>query len=77
MLTLRFIERSSGGDAYRVSAAVQDRHPDALLAAPVLVRSALARVPFADGGGWLVETKKRDADDAMPGVVSVKPARSN
>lgn len=77
VLTLRFIERSSGGDAYRVSAAVQDRHPDALLAAPVLVRSALARVPFADGGGWLVETKKRDADDAMPGVVSVKPARSN
>ncbi|MCS3395832.1 DUF4136 domain-containing protein [Burkholderia thailandensis] len=76
VLTLRFVERSSGSDAYRVSAAVQDRHPDALLAAPALVRSALARVPFADGKGWLVETKKRDAD-AMPGVVSVKPVRAN
>ncbi|AOJ69073.1 MULTISPECIES: DUF4136 domain-containing protein [Burkholderia] len=76
VLTLRFVERSSGRDAYRVSAAVQDRRPDALQAAPVLVRSALARVPFADGNGWLVETKKADAS-ALPGVVSVKPARSN
>ncbi|MDN7673596.1 DUF4136 domain-containing protein [Burkholderia oklahomensis] len=76
VLTLRFVERSSGAEAYRVSAAVQDRRPDALRAAPALVRSALARVPYTDGKGWLVETKKSDAD-AMPGVVSVKPARSN
>ncbi|AOJ02137.1 MULTISPECIES: DUF4136 domain-containing protein [Burkholderia] len=76
VLTLRFVERSSGAEAYRVSAAVQDRRPDALRAAPALVRSALARVPYTDGNGWLVETKKRDAD-AMPGIISVKPARSN
>ncbi|KVN17647.1 MULTISPECIES: DUF4136 domain-containing protein [unclassified Burkholderia] len=73
VLTLRFVERSSGNDAYRVSAAVQDRHPDALRATPVLVKSALARVPFSDGGGWLVKTKQGEAG-ATPGVVSVKPA---
>jgi hypothetical protein len=73
VLTLRFIDAKSGADAYRVSAAVQDREPDPLQAAPTLVRSALAQVPFSGAGGWLVKTKKDDAG-GMPGVVSVAPA---
>lgn len=73
VLTLRFIDRKSGAEAYRVSAAVQDRRPDALQAAPTLVRSALAQVPFGAAGGWLVKTKKDDAG-GLPGVVSVAPA---
>ncbi|WP_323120883.1 DUF4136 domain-containing protein [Burkholderia alba] len=73
VLTLRFVDQKTGADAYRVSAAVKDRHADALHAAPTLVRSALAQVPFSGANGWFVKTKKDDAG-GMPGVVSVVPA---
>ncbi|MGS0893120.1 DUF4136 domain-containing protein [Burkholderia stagnalis] len=72
VLTLRFVDAKSGADVYRVTAALRDREPGAQ-AAPALVKSALAKVPFELGGGWLVKTKKDDAG-GMPGVVSVKPA---
>ncbi|KVE29242.1 hypothetical protein WS67_05100 [Burkholderia singularis] len=71
MLTLRFVERATGNEAYRVSAIVQDRQADALQAAPALVQSALAKLPFA-GGGWFVKTKQDDQGNVL-GVVSVKP----
>ncbi|HEM7810679.1 DUF4136 domain-containing protein [Burkholderia multivorans] len=73
VLTLRFVDAKSGADVYRVSAALRDREPGVQHAVPALVTSALAKLPFDAGGGWLVETKKDDAG-AMPGVVSVKPA---
>ena len=75
VLTLRFVDAKSGADVYRVSAALRDRDPGTQQAAPALVKSALAKVPFGDGGGWLVKTKKDDAG-GMPGVVSVKPAEA-
>ncbi|MDR0241872.1 MAG: DUF4136 domain-containing protein [Burkholderia sp.] len=75
VLTLRFVDAQSGADVYRVSAALRDRDPGTQLAAPALVKSALAKVPFGDGSGWLVKTKKDDAG-GMPGVVSVKPAET-
>ncbi|RQZ23824.1 DUF4136 domain-containing protein [Burkholderia sp. Bp9017] len=73
VLTLRFVDAKSGADVYRVSASLRDRDPGTQEAAPTLVKSALAKVPFEPGNGWLVKTKKDDAG-AMPGVVSVKPA---
>ncbi|WP_175740657.1 DUF4136 domain-containing protein [Burkholderia ambifaria] len=73
VLTLRFVDASSGADVYRVSASLRDRDAGTQQAAPTLVRSALAKLPFEQGDGWLVKTKKDDAG-AMPGVVSVKPA---
>ncbi|NTZ85349.1 DUF4136 domain-containing protein [Burkholderia metallica] len=73
VLTLRFVDAQSGADVYRVSASLRDRDPGTQQAAPALVKSALAKVPFGDGSGWLVKTKKDDAG-GMPGVVSVKPA---
>ncbi|MCA8036138.1 DUF4136 domain-containing protein [Burkholderia arboris] len=73
VLTLRFVDAKSGADVYRVSASLRDRDPGTQQAAPALVKSALAKVPFGDGTGWLVKTKKDDAG-GMPGVVSVKPA---
>ncbi|ONX54018.1 hypothetical protein A8F17_39695 [Burkholderia cenocepacia] len=73
VLTLRFVDAKSGADVYRVSASLRDRDPGTQQAAPALVKSALAKVPFGDGSGWLVKTKKDDAG-GMPGVVSVKPA---
>ncbi|WP_179404033.1 DUF4136 domain-containing protein [Burkholderia guangdongensis] len=72
-LTLRFVDAKTNAQAYRVSAALQDREPGSLEAAPALVKSALAKLPFDAGGRWLVKTKKDDAG-GMPGVVSVKPA---
>ncbi|KWH54246.1 DUF4136 domain-containing protein [Burkholderia sp. AU39826] len=73
VLTLRFVDAQSGADVYRVSASLRDRDPGTQQAAPALVKSALAKVPFGDGTGWLVKTKKDDAG-GMPGVVLVKPA---
>ncbi|MDI7066128.1 hypothetical protein QMO17_33330, partial [Klebsiella pneumoniae] len=42
-LTLRFFERASGREVYKVSAASSDRDADPLHAMPLLVKSALAR----------------------------------
>ncbi|MEN8515788.1 DUF4136 domain-containing protein [Burkholderia sp. RS02] len=75
VLTLRFVDAKSGADVYRVTAALRDHEPATQQAAPALVKSALAKLPFGDGGGWLVKTKKDDAG-GMPGVVSVKPAEA-
>ncbi|AKM01040.1 DUF4136 domain-containing protein [Burkholderia pyrrocinia] len=75
VLTLRFVDANSGADVYRVTAALRDREPGTQQAAPALVKSALAKVPFGAGDGWLVKTKKDDAG-GMPGVVSVKPAEA-
>ncbi|WP_321822039.1 MULTISPECIES: DUF4136 domain-containing protein [unclassified Burkholderia] len=73
VLTLRFVDAKTGVDVYRVSASLRDRDALTQKAAPTLVKSALAKLPFEQGDGWLVKTKKDDAG-AMPGVVSVKPA---
>ncbi|MCR4469281.1 DUF4136 domain-containing protein [Burkholderia sp. SCN-KJ] len=73
VLTLRFVDAKTGVDVYRVSASLRDRDALTQQAAPTLVKSALAKLPFEQGDGWLVKTKKDDAG-AMPGVVSVKPA---
>lgn len=76
VLTLRFVDAKTGADVYRVSASLRDREPGTLPAAPALVKSALAKLPFDAGDGWLVKTKKDDAG-GMPGVVSVKPAAAH
>ncbi|MGU7769422.1 DUF4136 domain-containing protein [Burkholderia sp. MR1-5-21] len=76
VLTLRFVDAKSGADVYRVSAALRDREPGTQQAAPALVKSALAKLPFETGEGWLVKTKK-DGAGGMPGVVSVKPAAAH
>ncbi|MEK6348040.1 MAG: DUF4136 domain-containing protein [Burkholderia sp.] len=73
LLTLRFVDRSSGATAYQVTAAARDRQPDALAAMPLLVRSALAKLPFDAARGWVVKTRP-DPAGGLPGVVSVKPA---
>ncbi len=74
-LTVRFVDAKTGAVAYRVTAAVQDRHGEALEAAPVLVQSALLRVPYT-GDGWVVRSKE-DGEGAARAlrVLSVKPAQ--
>lgn len=71
-LTLRFFERTSGQEVYKVSAASSDRDADPLHAMPLLVKSAMAKFPFAAPADWRVKLRAGQAGGA-PDVVSVKP----
>ncbi|MGH8780300.1 DUF4136 domain-containing protein [Paraburkholderia sp.] len=71
-LTLRFLERTTGREAYKVTSTTRDREADAQHAVPYLVKSALAKFPYADHPDWQVKLRTQDASSA-PEVVSVKP----
>ncbi|ANB75687.1 hypothetical protein AYM40_25475 [Paraburkholderia phytofirmans OLGA172] len=73
-LTLRFFERSSGQEVYKVSAASSDRDPDPLHAMPVLVKSALAKFPFDAPPDWRVKLRT-ETTGGVPEVVSLKPVQ--
>ncbi|WP_025600611.1 DUF4136 domain-containing protein [Burkholderia sp. WSM2230] len=72
MLTLRFFERASGREVYKVSAASTDRDADPLRATPALIKSALAQFPFGAPADWRVKLRMNEAR-GIPDVVSVKP----
>lgn len=71
-LTLRFLERTTGREAYKVTSTTRDREADPQHAVPYLVKSALAKLPYADHADWQVKLQTQDASTA-PEVVSVKP----
>ncbi|MFM0165314.1 MAG: DUF4136 domain-containing protein [Paraburkholderia sp.] len=71
-LTLRFFDRSSGQEVYKVSAASSDRDADPLHAMPALVKSALAKFPFDAPPDWRVKLRTEETG-GVPDVVSVKP----
>jgi hypothetical protein len=71
-LTLRFFERTSGEERYKVSAVIADRDADPLHAMPVLVKSALAKFPFDATSNWRVKLQQ-DKASGVPYVISVKP----
>lgn len=71
-LTLRFFERASGQEVYKVSAVGSDRDADPLHAMPTLVKSALARFPFDAPPDWRVKLRA-DETGGVPAVMSVKP----
>lgn len=71
-LTLRFFERASGDEQYKVSAVTIDRNADALHATPVLIKSALAKLPFDAPPDWRVKLRQ-DTESGAPVVVSVQP----
>jgi hypothetical protein len=71
-LTLRFFERASGREVYKVSASSSDRDADPLHAMPALVKSALARFPFDAPHDWRVKLRA-DETSGVPTVMSVKP----
>lgn len=71
-LTLRFFERASGREIYKVSASSSDRDADPQHAMPALVKSALARFPFDAPPDWRVKLRT-DETSGVPKVVSVKP----
>lgn len=73
-LTLRFFDRASGEERYKVSAVTVDRDADPLRALPALVKSALAKFPFDAPPDWRVKLRLDEAG-AAPDVVSVKPVQ--
>jgi hypothetical protein len=71
-LTLRFFERESGREVYKVSAASTDRDADPLRATPALIRSALVQFPFDAPTDWRVKLRP-NPEGSLPEVVSVTP----
>jgi hypothetical protein len=71
-LTLRFFERTSGDERYKVSAVIVDRDADPSHAMPALVKSALAKFPFDASSDWRVKLQQ-DTASGVPTVISVKP----
>jgi hypothetical protein len=71
-LTLRFFERTSGEERYKVRAVIADRDADPQHAMPMLVKSALAKFPSDAPSGWRVKLQQDNAS-GVPNVISVKP----
>ncbi|SIT39743.1 putative lipoprotein [Paraburkholderia ribeironis] len=71
-LTLRFFDRMGGEERYKVSAVIADRNADPLQAMPLLVKSALAKLPFDEPSDWRVKLQMGEAGGA-PNVISVEP----
>lgn len=75
-LTLRFFDRTTGREVYKVRAAKRDGDAEPDRAMPYLVESALARVPFTGERDWEVKLRGGDAGaGATPDVVAVEPVR--
>jgi hypothetical protein len=72
-LTLRFFDPASGDEAYRVSATSRDGDADPQHAVPYLVKSALAKLPFAQHAHWRVKLKPGEAAADEPKLLSVEP----
>lgn len=73
-LTLRFFDRASGREIYRVSASSRDREAESAHAIPYLVESAFARMPYGDGAGWRVRFRRGEPGN-KPSIISITPAR--
>jgi hypothetical protein len=71
-LTLRFLDKTDGGEVYKVSATSEDHDADPLHAIPYLVKSALAQFPFDGHPDWRVKLRT-DSSGGEPQVISVKP----
>jgi hypothetical protein len=71
-LTLRFFERASGREVYRVTVTQRDHDADPGHASAYLVKSAFAQFPFAEHPAWRVKLHPGEAG-AAPAVVSVAP----
>lgn len=71
-LTLRFFDYASGTERYKVSAVFTDRDADPLHALPLLVKTALAKLPFDAPRDWRVKLSI-DKASGVPNVDSMKP----
>src|SRR5579864_4566014 len=71
-LTMRYFERTNGQEVYKVTVTKSDRDADPLHAVPYLVKSALARMPYAGNRDWRV-TFGNVETGRVPRIESVSP----
>ncbi|NUX99168.1 DUF4136 domain-containing protein [Paraburkholderia youngii] len=71
-LTLRFFDYASGTERYKVSAVYSDRDAAPLRALPLLVKTALAKLPYDAPADWRVKLSIDKASGA-PNVESMEP----
>jgi hypothetical protein len=74
-LTLRFLDPANGVEVYKVSATKRDGVADVQRAAPYLVKSALAQLPFVQHRRWRMELQPTAAPDESPVLLSVEPVQ--
>lgn len=72
VLTLRFFDYASGTESYKVNAVFKDRDADPLHALPLLVKTALARLPFDAPTQWRVKLNV-DKASGVPNIESMQP----
>jgi hypothetical protein len=72
VLTLRFFDYASGTERYKVSAVFTDRNADPLQALPLLMKTALAKLPFDAPADWRVKLSI-DKASGVPNVESMQP----
>ncbi|CAN7561308.1 DUF4136 domain-containing protein [Trinickia sp. LjRoot230] len=68
-LTLRFFDRASGHEVYKVVASSRDRYADVGRAMPYLIESVFARMPYPGQGNWRVKLHP-GKDGTTPVIVS-------
>ncbi|KXU88673.1 hypothetical protein CI15_10175 [Paraburkholderia monticola] len=71
-LTLRFFDYASGTERYKVGAVFTDRNADPQEALPLLVKTALAKLPFDAPADWRVKLSI-DKASGVPNVESMQP----
>ncbi|WP_455288978.1 DUF4136 domain-containing protein [Cupriavidus necator] len=71
-LTLRFFDRKSGREPYKVTATRCDHDADPTRAMPYLVSTALARIPFRDYQDWQVIWHLEDRREGSR-IVTIRP----
>jgi hypothetical protein len=72
-LTLRFFDPANGDEVYKVCATSSDTSANPRDAAPYLVTSAFAQLPFAQYRHWSVKLRQSVAGDDAPQLLSVEP----
>ncbi len=71
-LTLRFFDRATGREIYKVSASSRDREAESRASVAYLVQSAFAHMPYDGSSRWHVRLRRAQDGNAIS-VVSVKP----
>jgi hypothetical protein len=73
-LTLRFFDWATGKEIYKVTSTERNGDEDAAGTTPYLVKSALAKLPYAGHSDWRVKLREAAAGaGGAPEVVSVGP----
>jgi hypothetical protein len=71
-LTVRFFDRATGREIYKVSVSSRDREADSRSAVANLVQSAFAHLPYSGSARWRVRLRRAENGNPLS-IVSVTP----